>query len=185
MQTTIHEQPGLADPMQRLNALAAEALAQYHAEIRAGGEPHYPSWVDDVAAVADELTHATGPTVRNSLRYLGLRDAMTRRDSEMQERARDALVAMGVDPDLPPTAAQVDAAFDAALVIGPHTLLSQRYLSLRAAVTRSDGAYLQRVREALDAMGLKQDGERLPTAEQVDSAFDAALAAEQSDGEAE
>lgn len=58
MQTTIQVQPGLAGPMQRLNALAAGALAQYHAEIRIGGEPMYPSWVDDVAAVADELTQA-------------------------------------------------------------------------------------------------------------------------------
>lgn len=55
MQTTIQVQPGLAGPMERLNALAAEALAQYHAEIRAGGEPVYPAWVDDVAAVAHEL----------------------------------------------------------------------------------------------------------------------------------
>lgn len=58
MQTTIQVQPGLAGPMQRLNALAAEALAQYHAEICAGGEPVYPTWVDDVAAVAEELARA-------------------------------------------------------------------------------------------------------------------------------
>lgn len=58
MQTTTQWQPGLAGSMQRLNALAAEALAQYHAEIRAGGEPMYPSWVDDVAVVADELAQA-------------------------------------------------------------------------------------------------------------------------------
>ncbi|MGR6078506.1 hypothetical protein [Achromobacter sp. CSND-B12] len=58
MQTTIQERPGLAGPMQRLNALAAEALAQYHAEIHAGGEPVYPAWVDDVAAVAEELARA-------------------------------------------------------------------------------------------------------------------------------
>lgn len=58
MQTTIQEQPGLAGPMQRLNALAAEALAQYHTEMRAGGEPVYPAWVDDVAAVAEDLARA-------------------------------------------------------------------------------------------------------------------------------
>ncbi|WP_241130715.1 hypothetical protein [Achromobacter xylosoxidans] len=58
MQTTIQEQSGVAGPMQRLNAIAAEALAQYHAEIRAGGEPVYPAWVDDVAAVAEELARA-------------------------------------------------------------------------------------------------------------------------------
>lgn len=58
MQTTIQEQSDVAGPMQRLNAIAAEALAQYHAEIRAGGEPVYPAWVDDVAAVAEELARA-------------------------------------------------------------------------------------------------------------------------------
>ncbi|MFY3130691.1 hypothetical protein ACOTF1_06650 [Achromobacter ruhlandii] len=63
MQTTIQEQPGLANPMQRLNALAAEALAQYHAETHAGGEPVYPAWVDDVAAVAEELAR-TQATIR-------------------------------------------------------------------------------------------------------------------------
>lgn len=52
MQTAIKHQPSQAGPMQRLNALAAEALAQYHAEIRAGGEPVYPAWIDDVAALA-------------------------------------------------------------------------------------------------------------------------------------
>ena len=58
MRTANQEQPSLAGPMQRLNALAAEALTQYHAEIRAGGEPVYPAWVDDVAAVAEELARA-------------------------------------------------------------------------------------------------------------------------------
>ncbi|WP_312538054.1 hypothetical protein [Achromobacter mucicolens] len=55
MHIAIQQQPDQFGPMQRLNALAAEALAQYHAEIRAGGEPAYPTWVDDVASVADEL----------------------------------------------------------------------------------------------------------------------------------
>lgn len=58
MQTANQKQPGLVGSMQRLNALAAEALAQYHAEISAGGEPTYPAWVDDVAAVAEELARA-------------------------------------------------------------------------------------------------------------------------------
>ncbi|MFY3978781.1 hypothetical protein ACOTHX_21505 [Achromobacter xylosoxidans] len=58
MHTTNQKQPGQAGPMQRLNALAAEALTQYHAEISAGGEPVYPAWVDDVAAVADQLAQA-------------------------------------------------------------------------------------------------------------------------------
>lgn len=58
MQITHQLPPGQAGPMQRLNALAAEALTQYHAEISAGGEPTYPAWVDDVAAVAEELSRA-------------------------------------------------------------------------------------------------------------------------------
>lgn len=61
MTATIQGQPRLAGPMQRLNALAAEALAHYHADIRGGGEPVYPAWVDDVAAVADELAQACAP----------------------------------------------------------------------------------------------------------------------------
>lgn len=60
MQTATQHQPGLAGSIQRLNALAADALTQYHAEIQAGGEPVYPAWVDDVAAVADELARAQG-----------------------------------------------------------------------------------------------------------------------------
>lgn len=58
MQTTTQQQPDQVGPIDRLNTLAAEALTHYHAEIRAGGEPAYPAWVDDVAAVADELARA-------------------------------------------------------------------------------------------------------------------------------
>lgn len=58
MQATTQQHPDLGGPMQRLNALATEALTEYYAEISAGGEPAYPSWVDDVAAVADELARA-------------------------------------------------------------------------------------------------------------------------------
>lgn len=58
MHTADQQQPDLVGPMQRLNSLAAEALTQYHAEMRAGGEPVYPAWVDDVAAVAEELARA-------------------------------------------------------------------------------------------------------------------------------
>ncbi|RIJ06033.1 hypothetical protein DXK93_01520 [Achromobacter sp. K91] len=55
---TATQQPDHVGPMQRLNTLAAEALTQYHAEISAGGEPVYPAWVDDLAAVADALNRA-------------------------------------------------------------------------------------------------------------------------------
>ncbi|MNU43059.1 hypothetical protein D3C71_318350 [compost metagenome] len=58
MHTANQQQPDQVGPMQRLNALAAEALTQYHAEISAGGEPVYPVWVDDPAAVADALARA-------------------------------------------------------------------------------------------------------------------------------
>lgn len=58
MRPPTQPQPSQVGPIQRLNALAAEALEQYHAEISAGGEPVYPAWVDDVAAVADELARA-------------------------------------------------------------------------------------------------------------------------------
>lgn len=58
MHTDTQQQPEQVGPIARLNSLAAEALTQYHAEVRAGGEPVYPAWVDDVAAVADELARA-------------------------------------------------------------------------------------------------------------------------------
>lgn len=58
MQTATQQQADLAGPMQRLNALAADALAQYHADMRTGGQPAYPAWVDDVAAVAEALARA-------------------------------------------------------------------------------------------------------------------------------
>lgn len=58
MHTATQDRPDLAGSIQRLNALATDALTQYHAEIQAGGEPAYPAWVDDVAAVADELARA-------------------------------------------------------------------------------------------------------------------------------
>ncbi|MDH0092775.1 hypothetical protein N7373_15085 [Achromobacter mucicolens] len=59
MRISTQHDPGLAGSIQRLNALAAAALSQYHAEIQAGGEPPYPAWVDDVAAVADEFARAS------------------------------------------------------------------------------------------------------------------------------
>lgn len=58
MKISIQDRPSLAGPIQRLNALAADALTQYHAEIQGGCEPVNPARVDDVAAVADELARA-------------------------------------------------------------------------------------------------------------------------------
>jgi len=50
-------------PIERLRALARDTRAQYGTETAAGGEPAYPAWVDDVAAVCDELERlrASGP----------------------------------------------------------------------------------------------------------------------------
>lgn len=64
---------GLAGSIQRLNALASDALTQYHAEIQAGGEPIYPAWVDDLAAVADALVRKEEqePTLPVRLRGTG------------------------------------------------------------------------------------------------------------------
>lgn len=42
-------------PIDRLRAQARDARADYGAETARGGEPVYPAWVDDVAAVCDEL----------------------------------------------------------------------------------------------------------------------------------
>lgn len=52
-----------------------------------------------------------------------------------------------------------------------------RYRSFRKALTRMDTTWLDRVGAALQALGLDPDDDVLPTAEQVDAAFDAARAA--------
>lgn len=52
-----------------------------------------------------------------------------------------------------------------------------RYRSFRKALTRMDTTWLDRVGAALEALGLNPDDDVLPTAEQVDAAFDAARAA--------
>ncbi|CUJ80188.1 MULTISPECIES: hypothetical protein [Achromobacter] len=52
-----------------------------------------------------------------------------------------------------------------------------RYRSFRKALTRMDTTWLDRVGAALEALGLDPDDDVLPTAEQVDAAFDAARAA--------
>ncbi|CUK19274.1 Uncharacterised protein [Achromobacter xylosoxidans] len=51
-----------------------------------------------------------------------------------------------------------------------------RYRSFRKALTRMDATWLDRVGAALEALGLNPDDDVLPTAEQVDAAFDAARA---------
>lgn len=40
-------------------AQAEQALAEYHAEISAGGEPHYPQWAVDVLAACEEVERLT------------------------------------------------------------------------------------------------------------------------------
>lgn len=60
---------------------------------------------------------------------------------------------------------------------------AERYRSHRAALTSVDTTWLDNVTAALEAMGLDPDGTVLPTAEQVDAAFDAAIAAQQGKGE--
>lgn len=49
-----------------------------------------------------------------------------------------------------------------------------RYRQLRKALTSYDTGWLDRIATALEAMGLDPDEDKLPTPEQVDSAFDAA-----------
>jgi len=57
-----------------------------------------------------------------------------------------------------------------------------RYRNHRAALTSVDTTWLDKVTAALEAMGLDPDGTVLPTAEQVDAAFDAAIAAQRGKG---
>lgn len=41
----------LKESVNRLRALAVDAINQYHDEIEHGGEPVYPAWADDMLAV--------------------------------------------------------------------------------------------------------------------------------------
>ena len=60
------------------------------------------------------------------------------------------------------------------------TLDAKRYRSHRAALTSVNTAWLDNVTAALEAMDLDpDDADALPTADQVDAAFDAAIAAQQ------
>lgn len=56
---------------------------------------------------------------------------------------------------------------------------AERYRGLRAALTTMDTTWIDQVGNALEAMGLDPDDDVLPTPEQVDAAFDAALSASQ------
>lgn len=51
---------------------------------------------------------------------------------------------------------------------------AERYRHFRTALTSLDSSWLDKVGDALEAMGLDPDDDVLPTAEQVDAAFDAA-----------
>lgn len=45
--------------MQATKEQAQHALAEYHAEISAGGEPHYPQWAADVLKACEEAERFT------------------------------------------------------------------------------------------------------------------------------
>lgn len=57
-----------------------------------------------------------------------------------------------------------------------------RYRDFRSALTSLDTTWIDRVTGALEDMGLDTYGNRLPTADQVDAAFDAAVAARRQGG---
>jgi hypothetical protein len=40
--------------IERLRAMATEAIREYQATLVAGGEPAYPQWADDILAVCDQ-----------------------------------------------------------------------------------------------------------------------------------
>ena len=40
--------------LERLRAMAREAIDQYHSALRSGEEPSYPQWADDILVVCDE-----------------------------------------------------------------------------------------------------------------------------------
>lgn len=40
--------------IERLRAMAGEAIREYQATLMAGGEPAYPQWADDIMTVCDQ-----------------------------------------------------------------------------------------------------------------------------------
>lgn len=42
------------DQIDRLRAMAREAVMEYQLETRAGGEPSYPHWADDIFVVCEQ-----------------------------------------------------------------------------------------------------------------------------------
>jgi hypothetical protein len=41
------------EQIERLRAMAQEAVAEYQSVLRAGGEPNYPQWADDILHVCE------------------------------------------------------------------------------------------------------------------------------------
>lgn len=55
-----HGDPMFIDRITRLRVLAQDAMKDYNEQIAAGGEPHYPMWVDDMLAVCTFAEQAYG-----------------------------------------------------------------------------------------------------------------------------
>lgn len=51
----------------RLRAMAREAMAQYQMETHAGGEPMYPQWAEDVLSVCESV-ESEGPKTVHPVR---------------------------------------------------------------------------------------------------------------------
>ncbi|MCW0207602.1 MAG: hypothetical protein OJK14_10925 [Achromobacter sp.] len=99
----------------RLTALADDARQQYLDELKAGGEPVYPAWVDDITILVGRPGGATDDA-RNAERYRAWRDAAVANSAVFVKAMRDALPpeAREGNPRWP-TAGEWDVAIDAAI----------------------------------------------------------------------
>ena len=152
-----------------------------------GAHPLPASAQDDAKDDIDVLNWLQIEISALDCRYLGDPsydyDAYWMRDRVLKlvEDARKAFPAPAAGDALELTRAQKYE--DACILANANAQDAARYRSHRAALTSVNTAWLDNVTAALEAMGLDpDDADALPTAEQVDAAFDAAIAAQQGKG---
>ena len=59
--------------IERLRAMARDAREEYNAEVDAGGDPAWPSWIDDaetVCATAESATQARDAVIEEVAQYI-------------------------------------------------------------------------------------------------------------------
>jgi hypothetical protein len=76
----------------RLHAMAHDAVVEYEAEMRAGGEPVYPHWADDILKVCKQAESAPPiPSFIDNVYAIRPRAAMPRAHAEGNREGRNAI----------------------------------------------------------------------------------------------